>query len=356
MSSTSSPLGTSPSLSPRSEAHAAALAAIRARKRKRRSIFDRLSHSFWKRVWALLFPVGAHLLRAADRLFGPACLAWVLAPTIAGAFLRRLRDYPNFKRIRATQPLAFWRGLHALRHFLRMICHWQSAIATALLADRLREPAWAERISVTGTPPHRLPEWGQRPVIVLYLHTGGFALLRNWLRSLGLPAVSYVASFPPIVRGPWGQKIYERANLRNNLPGLAQTFNGARDLRTTVRFLVPGHILITGLDAGLAQDSATLFHAQGHEIYLSTGMVRLAASTGAILLPVSVVPRGLSRFEVRFGSPVPGSLINRDNPRPAIQHLLDQLWPDLAQDPSLLGWTTLEAMAPHAAEDHQAWP
>ena len=83
-------------------------------------------------------------LKTAPRLLPLILLPWVIADT-----LRRMRDYPQFRRLRASLPPDFWRGSSPLRHYLRMIAQWQQSLA------------W-------------IPGWGQkRPTAFAPLYFGG---------------------------------------------------------------------------------------------------------------------------------------------------------------------------------------
>jgi lauroyl/myristoyl acyltransferase len=237
-----------------------------------------------------------------------------------------------------------------------MVCNWNSSVATLLLADRLREPAWQERLRVVGQPLDRMTGWGHRPFILVFLHTGGFAILRHWLRSQGHPAVSYVASMPEILKSTRAQAIYAAADKRNGLAGLRHWFDGSRDLRATRKFLVPGHILTMALDAGMAASSPEVYYADGNAIQLHSGAVRLAALSGACLVPVSITNQGALSFDIRFGKPVPQELLDESAPRAAMQLLVDDLWTNVDREPSSLGWTTLEALAPDLRKKHLPWP
>jgi lauroyl/myristoyl acyltransferase len=295
------------------------------------------------------------VLRASERWGGPKALLWALTPFFYLSIARRLPDYPAFRRMRSILPASFWRGLTPWRHYFLMIRNWQATQATVLLADRLRSSVWTERIRIKGTPPHHLPEWGKRPVILVFLHTGGYPLLRYWLRAQGLPSATYAVNPISFSQRSLAKKIIAAADEINGLSGVPHIFRVKRPIRPMLNFLVPGHILNLALDA-LPSSSSTRFHANGQEIHLRTGIVKMAAISQAVLLPVSIVPQGLCRFEIRFGIPVPDESIDRLHPEPAVQFMLDQLWKDVEEDPSLVNWCTLHALAPHSIPHHLAWP
>ena len=326
-------------------------------RKKRSSIFGRLRHSFWKRFWRVGYPLTIHVYRGAERIFGATALSWLLAPSLYWDFARRLSDYQKFKKLRSYQPARYWRGVTPLHHYFIMVRAWHSTVATALLYDRLGEPGWNGRISVRGTPPQAREDWGTRPVITVFTHTSGFGLLRFWLKAQGLPTISYVASMPAILTCPAAMKMLRAGDAVHGLPPLVQTYQGPRDLRATLEFLKPGRILTMALDAGRTSPTSNIYQAGGCNIHLSSVVLRIAAATNAVLLPVSIVAKEeICSFEVRFGTALPDELLDRKNPRPAVQFLLDQLWKDVEEDPTVLGWTAMEALAPHLAGRHQPWP
>lgn len=116
------------------------------------------------------------VVRWAEKILGGGSLFWAALPWSIFEILRRRRDYHYFGMLRRTLPLEFWRGKRSFRHFLRMIVHWQGTLCACLLYDRLDDPAWRNRIRLEGTPPEQLPGWGSRPVVLVFLHTGGSVL------------------------------------------------------------------------------------------------------------------------------------------------------------------------------------
>jgi lauroyl/myristoyl acyltransferase len=326
------------------------------RYRKRKSLLPRLRDSCLKRIWAVLYPVSIVVLRRFEVWFGPKALPWILGPSICWDFARRLPDYELFKSLRSVHAPAFWGELTARYHYYVMVRNWQSTLATALLCDRLRAPGWAGRIEIRGVPPHQLSEWGKRPVIVVYIHSGAFGILRHWLRSQSVPTAAFVASMPRVLTGSWTRPISINADRVNGLAGVPQFFQGVDQLRDALAFLVPGHVMTMGLDAGPSARFSNAFRVNGAEMWLNTTVVRLAAASGAVLLPASVAASDVCRFEIQFGQPVPHELIDRHNPEPAIQFIIDQLWKEIEAEPSALGWTNLEALAPNLARSHVPWP
>jgi len=314
----------------------------------------RLGRSLLKRIRPTLFRSTIRLVRGGDRLLGPRFVSVLLTPFVAGDFLRRLPDYRLFRRLHATLPVSFWqRG--PLAHYLRMIRIWQETLAVALVYDRLSAPAWASRLTVSGTPPHRLPEWGKRPVVVVFMHTGGFGLLRYWLRAQGTPTASLIRGLPEIVT-TYAQGIREAGDNLYGLSNLPHTFGDIHSLRHAIRFLRPGRALTMALEGGPLTKNRVGYEINGNFLHLEDGAVRIAQRTDAILLPVSVHRRGPCRFEFRFGSPVPDHLVRDGESHAAMKHLVRELWLPLENDPTAIFWSTLEALAPDKMGPRTAWP
>lgn len=288
------------------------------------------------------------VVRLADRLGGPALLPMIVLPWVVADLARRLPDYPHFRRLRATLSPDFWNGIGPFRHYLRMIAHWQQNLAVCAVTDRLHEDRWRDRIAVRGTPPQRLPEWGQRPVILACFHTGGFNLSRHWLCSQGVKAASLVRGIPTIIR-----RVEPRQPARVGTEVDSPKIFHVREIRSAVRFLAPGRVLVVALDASPPSRQMMV----GAPMGINDGAARLATLSGAILMPVSVRKKKWMRLELSFGTPVPDEMIERGEIDKANEYLTAQLWQELVADPCAAGWTTLEAYAPRALlKPRLGWP
>jgi len=299
-----------------------------------------------KAAWAFLFRMLIAWVRIGDRLTGPDLLFWFLSPLFVVDVLRRLTDYPSFKRLRDGLP-AEWRREGSFSHYLHMIRVWHEALATSLLYDRLSSPAWASRITVSGTPPNELPGWGQRPVIVAFVHTGAFSLLRYGMRARGIPTASLVAGLPRVIV-IHAETIRRAGDTLHGMGDVPHTFMGPKALREALHFLRPGHALTVALDGAKGPDLIPC-DAGGLILHVKDGAVRLAQRTNALLLPASVQRKGPFRFEFRFGPPVPEHLLQSDDTTEALQYLVRELWKDL-------NWSTLEALAPEKTRARSRWP
>jgi hypothetical protein len=286
-------------------------------------------------------------VRAGDSVAGPGMLRFILLPWIIADILRRLPEFPQFRRLRSTLPPDFWEGSRPLSHYLRMIDHWQRSLAFCLLANRFARSR-PNFVQVRGTPPEQLKEWGKRPVMVVCLHTGGYVFLRHWLRSRGIVAASLVKSRPEIIRR-YEDSLQRKRSEEKNPP----YFFHVSDLRAAARFLAPGRVLVLAVEAQPGAHS-TIVNA-GAPFRLNDGAVRLARKSNAVLLPASVWLH--RRLDVCFGNPVPQALIDRPDTQGAMEFLAHEFWDDLAGDPCAIGWTTLEAYAPeHLWRPRTTWP
>lgn len=297
----------------------------------------------------------AHTLRGAERLFGPGILPWMVAPVVGCTLLRRFSDYPQFRRLRASRPVPFWKGVSPFRHFVRMFRNWEGSIATIFFYDRMQSPAWRRNFRVIGTPPHRLPDWERRPVVLAFMHVGGFAVPRYWLRAQGVAAANFVGGYFPS-HFYYTEKFRDAADRAYGFQDIPHGFIGSNSLRQAIQFLRPKRALLVALEQRYFSKPTQPYHVSGSTICLSDGAFRLAAATNAILLPVTVYQTGTCRFEIKFGQPVPDDLIKNHDVANGNQHLLVELWRDLEEDPSAMTWTTLEALAPDKIAYRQWWP
>ena len=296
-------------------------------------------------------------LELGDQMIGPAAVYALIQPWIWLDLAKREREYPDFLQHRNTMPKEFWKGLGPRRHHYKMVRDWYEGGALILLYHRLGLPHWQRRIRVSGELPQAHPEWGKRPVIFTFLHTGPFALLVFWLRSQAVLASTLVGGLPFVVNNDHFRRIIHRGDSRHGVEGVPlviQRFGGR--LREVHRFLTPGHSLLVALDGGRRHDEVDRYHAGEFPIMLRRGAARLAVQTNAIVIPISIRRTALLRFEIHFGNPVPDELIKGKDFAAINQHLVAELWGDIQNHPGELNWTTLEALAPAFNASRASWP
>lgn len=293
---------------------------------------------------------------AVERIVGPAVVPLFIYPLIRLDIFLRKRDYPQFVRLRNVLPQQFWRGVSSWDHYYGMIRNWHEMGAAVLAYPQWRSPGWHGRIQIKGTPPHALAEWGKRPVILTFLHTGSFALVHFWMRSQGVVAVSHIAGLPPMLENEHHLNMMAAGDRAYGLDGVPNVFRRWTGLREAIRFLVPGHALTMALDGGLRSEQFRRYDAGGFPILVRNGACRMAAQTNAIIMPVSARRTGCCRFELFFGKPVADELLLKEDFFAATQHLITELWQELKEHPADLNWTTLEALAPELVVDRISWP
>ena len=295
----------------------------------------------------------AAVVRGTEKWLGTPALACLIFPSAFADSVRRWRHLRGFAHLRDILPASFW-SCAAWRHFLRITQTWQEVLTLVLLQDRLDSPRWRERLTHSGSAPNEIAVWGQRPVIVTFIHTGAFALLRYWLRARGIPAAMLLRARPQLMIR--SAEFEQRADDRYDLHGVPPYFDIQSELRDAVRFLEPGRVLVVALDGAHVSEKVEPCLVNGHPILLQDGAVRLARHADAVMIPATVQRRGFLRFEVQFGPQVPDELVRQRNSRPAMQYLADILWAQAASNPIGIAFATLEALAPDRAYPHALWP
>jgi lauroyl/myristoyl acyltransferase len=287
-----------------------------------------------------------------EGIFGAGIVAWFMKPLAWVDMLKRKRHFAQFLRLRSALPEKFWQDAPAKEHLWKITRDWQEGCGAMMLYHRLSLPYWQKRFTITGNPPQTLPEWGKRPMVLAFLHTGQFGLIRFWMRAQGVPTAALIAGLPHIAGVISNNlKIGDR---RYGLTDVPQTFYASRSLRAAVRFLTPGHVLTIALDG---DGSSPHQHTAGEfPIQVKEGACRIAAITHALVIPTSVKRTAPCCFEIRFGRPVPDELMKQKDSSAATQYVISELWKDLENDPEELNWTTLEALAPALKEKRNWWP
>jgi lauroyl/myristoyl acyltransferase len=295
------------------------------------------------------------LFYAMERLFGPGIVPWMAAIFIFRDIVKRRKDYAPFVRLRKTLPDGFWKGIGPLRHALKMTRDWHETIATALLYHRLGSPEWQKRFEIVGTPLHVLPEWGSRPVVLAFLHTGPYGLFTYWLRSQKIAASYLAEGLPPALMNKLYQKMEEAGDARYDLKSIPLRIS-TTELREAIRFLQPGHVLGMALDGAKVVPEFVGYQAGGFPIQAKDGACRIAATTNAVVIPVSISRIGGCRFEIRFGKAVPDELIQKKDFFAATQYLISELWPNIEKNPGDMNWTTLDAFSSVPKTKRRGWP
>jgi len=294
--------------------------------------------------------------RAVDSLAGANLVSWFMSPILLVDLLSRLEDFPHFIRYRSLLPKDFWKGCTPWVHYFRMTRDWDEFLVLSSFGDRLGLPYWKKRLTLRGEPLQTRPDWEKRPVILAFLHTGPYLLIRLWIRSLGIKAAAYVGTIPSVLDNEYYQKILEEADKKYDLADVPHTFRGVDELMKAVRFLKPGRVLTIALEGGYSYTNDDCREIEGIPIFLKDGVCHMAAKTNAIIIPTSIHRTESCRYELRLGKQVPDALIRTGNFGGAMDHLLTELWTDLKSNPSDLTWSALEALNPKMVKERAAWP
>jgi len=296
------------------------------------------------------------LLGAVDNIFGVIGIGFIASIITWNDMLRRNRDFPQFVRLRNALGDKFWKNSVPFYHYYTMVRNWHEGAAVAVLYHRLGFARWEKRFRVIGPDPRAHPEWGKRPVIFTFLHTGPFGLLCYWLRAQRIPVASLAGGLPLIVDNQYYHNLIAIGDQRFGLENIPYVFQRHGALRDSIRFLTPGHALLMALDGGKLGEESERCDVGGFPILLRRGAVRLAAQTNALLIPISVRRTSLFRFEIHFRAPVPDALISKHDATKGNQHIISALWPDIKDNPTDLSWTTLEELAPSLRASRIGWP
>jgi lauroyl/myristoyl acyltransferase len=255
--------------------------------------------------------------RSAERVLPPMAL-WVLLWPLNDVLAARQALQTREQVPAASLPLprdAKRPGLfRRWRHFSRAQRHWW------LLGwiDRLAAPKWQRRLKLHGLE-KLTTALVERPVIVCSLHTTAVPTLAAWLRSQGIPAahvpmdMTWFSNPARLRKQALAEKMGEAFMLRPDQP------------RAMVEFLKPGNMLV--LTADFTGGRVTEVPWRGGSVLVSTGLFRLARSTGAAVVPVLVFASGRWRYDVTVFDPVPQSAIEAGDTAAAARHIVETLMP-----------------------------
>jgi lauroyl/myristoyl acyltransferase len=310
------------------------------------------------RIGFIFFLLGLFFrsIHLADRLFGPRGIAACVFGFYLAELWQRRRDYAYFARLRDALPTEVRRNVTHRQAWHNLIWHWELTGGAILSYHRLGLPSWQKRFHVTGTAPWDRPEWGQRPVILTYLHTCAFPLLPFWLRSRGIPTGLMAFGLPLILNNHVFAAIRTAGDHRYGIDGVPLTFERRGPaVRNAIRFVAPGRILVIAVDGGKVDEQHDAYDAGGFPFYAKQGASRIAAQTGALLIPVTIRCTNEVEFHVHFGKPVPDELLQKRDFAASTQHLVSELWGAIREHPGELAWTALESISPGAKADRTAW-
>ncbi len=142
-------------------------------------------------------------------------------------------------------------------------------------------------------------------MVLAGLHFGAISVFYDWLRARGLPTAALVDQY---YRGPltYYRRLRQRADRVHGLEGIPRTFEVGQ-LYEAVEFLRRPGVLLILVDGG--QGRHLNITEEGYGLLLSPGAFRLAALSGAAVLPFSTYAEPGMRLAVHIGQPVPDDLV-----------------------------------------------
>jgi len=278
-----------------------------------------------------------HASRLLEALLPPQLLRWALLPFAAAIALYSLLVEPRSQaaaRARAC-PHPGTRFKSQVRLQLsRFVSTWP---------DRLSEPRWQRRFEIRGAALQQALATG-RPVILVSGHFGPFHLVSYFLRANGIPAATFIDNPARAMRAS------RRAKIRlSRLPGIKTTFSSQDPPREIHRFLKQDNVVRMAFDVPVGTTIEVPCGAA--QLSFATGSIRLAAATGASLIPYAISESSPWHFVLHLGSPVPPELLARKaDPAPAAQHIAAECWGFFSQSPAQAQAILLAAMSSRARD------
>ncbi|MEO5753843.1 MAG: hypothetical protein ABIR38_03970 [Chthoniobacterales bacterium] len=217
-----------------------------------------------------------------------------------------------------------------------------------LWPDRLTDARWLKRCRLHADfdlPALRITE---RPIIFVSLHFGPFETLVYWLRAHGIPVTVLVGRPAP------NQRLKQHQYSLSPPAGvpLAVSVNEMRRMR---ELLQPGRRLLVLLDVARGRQLKVPF--DGHSFQLATGAFRLAASTGAEVIPCLITENNGWQFDIHLGSPIPRrDLGQKPDFERAGAHFLQEALSVIQCFSSQCGQRLLSCISPRSTEPSEMAP
>jgi lauroyl/myristoyl acyltransferase len=276
-----------------------------------------------------------HTSRLLESLLPPRLLRWAFVPLSAALALHGILRHPPSPASRRARPYplaaehsAAFRARLRLQ-LSRFLSNWP---------DRLSAPHWRRRIEIHGAALDVARRSG-RPVILVSGHFGPFHMAGYFLRAMGYPVASFIGNSG---RSRWASR---RAKDRlSHLPNIKHVFSAEDPLREVFGFLKQGNILRMSFD--VAAGKSIKIPCADTLLSFATGSVRMAAATGATLIPFAISEVAPWRFAIQLGTPVPPELLSPgEDPAPAARHILTECWRFFSQAPAQAQPILLEAFS-----------
>ena len=285
------------------------------------------------------------LVRGAEAVLPGGLFRAAVGPVVAGLCVREwvngAVDWPALR----TLPEAFGPRPTAAA-VVRSRYELKAGTLARLWPDRLAEPRWQARCRLHGAAAVRGLLAAGRPVVLATLHYGSLTELFHWLRAAGLP-VAAVAGSPPDHRGAIRSGLNDRADRANGLAGVPRVFGTTpADLRDVCDFLAaPGRAVQIAVD-GIVGTRRHAVAAAGVRFEVSAGAFKLAAITGAVVVPCLWRPARRMGCDIHFADPVPDAVVAGRRFDEAAAHVVHHLLPLIRDRPELAGPGMIRAPAP----------
>jgi lauroyl/myristoyl acyltransferase len=259
-----------------------------------------------------------------------ACQLTFVTPTV-----RQFDRLPRALRpplSRAAWVAYLWRECTRI-NLARLLCLWP---------ERLCRGRWAERCRSVGLERLKQAQASGRPVALAFLHFGPMILLCHWLRAQNLPAAALRTR--PSAERPLYWKYIDRLSAPSHAPDL-QSVIGRAELRRAKAHLRAGRILAITVE-GRHERHLRLVR-DGFAFDMATGILRLAAATGAVVMPCLLTAGPRMSFTAHFGDPVPDELVVDTNRHPAAcEHLLREFLAVVGRHPGQSHVVLIEHLEP----------
>ena len=283
-------------------------------------------------------------VRLSERLLPIRVLSLLLWP-LAAAW--------DLVQVRQRKPLTHWRHFprswrpKRWRFVLRQSLGLYHSQLFYMWPDRLSDERWMSRCRLEGGSELIGTREGDRGVVLASLHFGPFEIMPYWLRAYGIVATSVRAAAPDSLKSLTS---YQYAL---SPPADVPVFISAEDLTPMPRFahlhkiLGPGRRLLVMLDP----DRGITFRIpfEDRVFRMATGAIRLAAMTGADLIPCLITETASWQFTIHFGTPVPRHHLGNSPDMHTIGvHLLNEFSKVVTRYPQQCKMRLLRAMLPPA--------
>lgn len=312
------------------------------------------SHRLSRVSWESSRAVGLLLLRRIGAVF-PTPVLWILLWPIAlvasvWSLHRGRPRWTEFQELTRLPPFARGGEMSLGRLILgrtrlnlaRLLFLWPERLAPgAGVACRISDAEGFERI-----------ERRDRPILLLSLHFGPCATLFGWLRARGTPVA--VVSID-------GRRKF--SGLRGDL---ARFRDAGAGLERCPAIFEPGEVwamrdhlaargvLLVLIDGGWGGHAGSA-DVEGLSLTMNTGSLRLAAATGALVIPCLMRSGRFFSLTLSLGEPVPMELLqSRGGEAAARAHLLREFLPALVAAPEECSRLLLDAIHGSTVETRAA--